>query len=55
MTTCPACHGEGRLPYQEPGGCICCGGAGEITVKRATLLAEIRRDLAARIVARGWT
>lgn len=54
MVTCKVCGGEGRLPYQEPGGCLCCAGAGQITKQRADALAQISRDIAKRLAEKGW-
>lgn len=49
LVICPVCQGAGQLSHQKPGGCQCCNGAGKITEAKDRALAQIRRDLAARM------
>ncbi len=47
---CPVCSGDGVTPFSHGNKCLCCKGAGEISLKHDLALASIRKDLNARLM-----
>ncbi len=47
---CPVCSGDGVSPFGHGNQCLCCKGAGEISLKHDLALASIRKDLNARLM-----